>query len=533
MEIKEYEHPFFKVVLNYDETRAESDYEKELVKRYLNYLSQQQEKKDLIKALRNRYFHEQFMVDEATPELDKITGQYKLLIKSAEVYKEENKNDRGEFIKLEKQMIEANINYKRYYKETLDKISDAINENEKDFEVLMGWFENDGHASEAYSNFYSYTRELYKNYSQYSLDLARFDKSTDEMRGELKKLKNEWNELFDIREKTVALCIVYTEKINKTNSIVDALQKMVEELLAGKFKPLKAEIEEIDLKCIQFRFLEKELFTSATDINELEFQFRVDHEIEKLSDNLWIFHMDNHIYAHHELYLQFRTSFKIPLSKNDMLSMDMLTSLFDWGFHHAFECADKIYKKEKRKFDWTKFKMPEESKTFLLNNLAERTSAYDDKEEELQGYLKECYIIEGTLVERGTILILNEVLFYNPAFNWEHNQDAFSNIIRLPNYVTLRCIIEKVAPGNPQTINVGRALTLLLCIECASQLLTGDHLPALEPALDKAKFDHSIRKEFLRQAQEFVKDSLDAFKKANSTFVDMEEEYRDWNEIIQ
>ncbi|MEP7169615.1 MAG: hypothetical protein ABI855_09630 [Bacteroidota bacterium] len=556
MKNKEYENPFFKVVLNYDETKPESDYEKELVKRYLNFLTEQQEKRNLIKALRNRYYHEQFIVDEATPELDKIAEKYMFLVKAVEkdnleIFEyftemqkmiirwvfprgRENKNDRTEFINVENEGTDVNNNYTRYHKETVDKVRDIINENEKDFKVLMNWFENDQEGSKAFSNFNNYANELYKNYNQYSLDSNGFYRSTEKMKREWQKFRNEWDELYDIREKTVALSAIYTEKITKANELVETLQEMIEQFLAGKFKPIKAKIEEIEVKCIQFRFLEKELFSPPTsDLNQVEVQFRVDYEIDKLSDNLWIFNMDNYVHAHHEMYLHMRTSFKIPLTKNDMLSKNILTSFFERGFQHAFLCAHEFYKKEKKKSGWADFKMLEETKTFLLNNLAERIAGYDDTADELTGYLRDCLDIEGTLVERGTILILNEVLFYNSAFNWKQNQDAFSKIIPLRSYVTLRCIVERSSPDKPQTINVGRMLLLMLCIECASQLLTGDHLPALEPALDKVKFDHAIRREFLRQAQEFVKDVLDEFKKINSTFVDMEEEFRDWNALIQ
>ncbi|HLG36389.1 MAG TPA: hypothetical protein VI757_16040 [Bacteroidia bacterium] len=529
---KEYKHAFFNVILEYDDSKPESDYEKELVKRYMDFLTQLQSKRELMKDLRNRYYHEQLMVDDAAPLLDELLKQYELLLPQTEEFRDGKNNDRDEYRSLCNEIVEGNKKYLQYHEDTVNKIRNIINDNEKYFDVLFNWFENDVEEEKAYSYFDDYAQELYGDYEKYSLSLTAYDRSVDDMKGEWQKLGKEWNELFAIREKTVALSRIYSDKIIGINSRSNALNQMMEQLSAGKFKPEKVLIEEIDSHCIQFRFLEKDMFSAReTNVSKVDIKFRIDYDVEKIKENEWIFDMDNYVLAEQEMFMHIRTSFRIPMTKKYMFKTETLTFLMDKGLQNAFECADEYYKKEKKKLDWTKFKVPEEAREFLIKNLVERTSRFDDSEEERMGYYNFSTMLDKNILTGGTVLILNEVLFYNPAFNWDKNQKSFGERIPVHKYVTLRCFID-AAKKKPQRINVGQLLCFMLCIDCASQLLTGEHLAALEPRLNECKFDENIRKEYLKEAQQFIKDILDQMKAKDGKFVDLEEDQCDWNSMI-
>jgi hypothetical protein len=229
MQTRQYENPFYTVVLNYDETRPETSYEKELIKRYLNFLEMQARKRKLIKNLTQQLYHEQLLVDEAFPLHKIIEEEFSDISEIVETLKYESFIIPEAFFGLRNKLSQANDSYLAYYAETVENLRIKMNANEEAYQELYAWFE-DEEDGKAYTEFDDYAEELYKNYNNYSLDLSQFDTDVEAMKGEWQKLSTEWDEIFSLREETVKNTKSFIDKVNALNESVGKMQKDMDEM---------------------------------------------------------------------------------------------------------------------------------------------------------------------------------------------------------------------------------------------------------------------------------------------------------------
>jgi hypothetical protein len=185
------------IVLDYDESKTESDYEKALLKAYVDI-------HDKIAALKNRrgklayeYGLHEDQIEQGEKALAPVAAGISNFLQEVEVIAEKIKSDEA--------MTSLNVRMTEFHEEFIDPFQKAhieplaetckaLHEEYKAFEDAVDQMgeEFDKYHTETYGL-------LYKNYNDYALDLCAYDDDEQELRGELDKLQfyNEHDKIID------------------------------------------------------------------------------------------------------------------------------------------------------------------------------------------------------------------------------------------------------------------------------------------------------------------------------------------------
>ncbi|MEW6467409.1 MAG: hypothetical protein AB1458_00710 [Bacteroidota bacterium] len=229
---RKFEHPFYSPVLNYRENTPETDYEKELIRRYLSFLNAMQETRERVKALRNHYYYERMLVEETEQELSRVNERYGAIARIVEEIKQTMIIDINDFPLMCDYFFNTNVMYLEFHKKHVEKLRMTIEENEFEFRRLYEWFESEGESEsgheKTYREFEEYAQELYTNKHRYSLDLSQFDADLSEMKQAWQKVSAEWDALFDLREETVQNTTGFCKRLSAANELAEKLQLDIE-----------------------------------------------------------------------------------------------------------------------------------------------------------------------------------------------------------------------------------------------------------------------------------------------------------------
>lgn len=135
------------------------------------------------------------------------------------------------------------------------------------------------------------------------------------------------------------------------------------------------------------------------------------------------------------------------------------------------------------------------------------------------------------LVLRGTFVVLEQVLMFNPNFDLVHNRWEFSGVIPLSRYNTLK--LKAVEEGREViAFTWAEVVFLLICIDMALQLLVGDHLDTMSAGLDAAGLDEENRAIYLKSCDRLLADMKEKLQAAGVQIADLEDQH-DWNAMIR
>jgi hypothetical protein len=174
------------IVLDYDESRTESDYEKELLKAYVDI-------HDKIAALKNRrgklayeYGLHEDQIEQGEKALAPVAAGIKGFLQEVEVIAEKIKSDEA--------MTNVNVRMTEFHEEFIDPFQQAHIEPvaetckalHEEYKAYDDAVENLREEFHQYHN--GACESLYNNYDNYALDLCAYDDDEQELRRELDKL---------------------------------------------------------------------------------------------------------------------------------------------------------------------------------------------------------------------------------------------------------------------------------------------------------------------------------------------------------
>ena len=107
---------------------------------------------------------------------------------------------------------------------------------------------------------------------------------------------------------------------------------------------------------------------------------------------------------------------------------------------------------------------------------------------------------------------------------------AFDKVVSMGQYLTLLGLLPEIDKG-PVTLNFRQYILFLILMDCACQLLLGDHEEDFIEGLEQVKVNAGLRKEFMKAAQANVKGAMEDFKKNRSKITPLEN-LHDWNRIF-
>lgn len=201
------ETPLRVIVLQYDETKPEKPYEKELLEKYVAlHLTWFNIIKD-IPRLKYEYAELNDQIEQATRVFQPLKQQIENLHQKAEGYAGSLTNDNWEVEVMEElTAISESINE---YHELLTPIFDEHNR-------LIAEVSKMDNADEAFtethwSDYRDFVHELYKNYDDYSLDMVSFDEDDNNLREKFSE------------------CRSFSDDSEKDNALFDELNELVKD----------------------------------------------------------------------------------------------------------------------------------------------------------------------------------------------------------------------------------------------------------------------------------------------------------------
>ena len=224
-----YIKPFHSVELHYLKGKRETDFEKELVKRYHSFIDRMDQMHQRIKPLRKRFYHEQYIIEQHDVETKNYKQCYSTIKDTVERFMTGTKIEINEFHELKDHFSKETERYLEYHREKVDPWREMKDITEAEFIKLHNWFDKEG-ADKAYDYFNDYGQELYKNHNNYTLDLCQYDEDVDNMNGKRDKVDKQWYDLFDLREKTIVMEIPVCARLEKINELVRGIERDVVEM---------------------------------------------------------------------------------------------------------------------------------------------------------------------------------------------------------------------------------------------------------------------------------------------------------------
>ena len=130
-----------------------------------------------------------------------------------------------------------------------------------------------------------------------------------------------------------------------------------------------------------------------------------------------------------------------------------------------------------------------------------------------------------------TFLIIDEVLYYNPQFHRLQNRINFGEVIPEPLYFTIKMKCLEIKDKDVQ-LSIFHTIFFLMCLDCALQLVLGDHEAELISKLGERGLNETNRQLFISEGSKWFNVLKEEFLKINFNLSD-EALKNDWNRLIQ
>ncbi len=171
------------------------------------------------------------------------------------------------------------------------------------------------------------------------------------------------------------------------------------------------------------------------------------------------------------------------------------------------------------------------------NTIIEQYTLYRSISDEENAYLINTIVLECEtgletyLIFKYTFDILQEVLFYLPAFNKEHNREVFSDIIPLPRYFTLRHNCKAIEYDDISLSGYDMVM-FFQCLDCALQMLIGNKADFLISYLQPQGFDAETQAAYIKSGTNQFNLLNTMLKNSNARITNLENRV-DWLSIIR
>ena len=275
------------------------------------------------------------------------------------------------------------------------------------------------------------------------------------------------------------------------------------------------------------------LITGDTAGNQ-KFSFNFNYDYEKPGFNQWKIHIDAGFDVKPVAKICVRSSFKARCTELNIFKTESLNELIKYAFKECLKGFNEQCKVHGLQHDWK----PEIKESMITSFAETAIEQYfnsrkqgDASNSKLQtAGLK---LTPGSLTNlavKCTFMIMDEILFLNAAFDTKRNREIFNEIIPVPYYYTLKMNCLEIDKENVQLTWL-HTIFYFLCMECALQMLIGDHYETLKPAVETRGLDSTNATSFISFGTKLLADLQEHLKSSGATISNLEKKY-DWNNLI-
>jgi hypothetical protein len=134
------------------------------------------------------------------------------------------------------------------------------------------------------------------------------------------------------------------------------------------------------------------------------------------------------------------------------------------------------------------------------------------------------------IILKVPFMIIDEVLYFNKNFNRKENLKQFKDCVPEPKYHTVKMKCMEI-DHNEVTLSWYHTIFFLNCLDCALQLMLGDHEQKLLASLGPKGLTIQNRDLFVREGAKIFDSYIEEFKKTGKIIIDIDKKY-DWNRLI-
>jgi hypothetical protein len=172
------------------------------------------------------------------------------------------------------------------------------------------------------------------------------------------------------------------------------------------------------------------------------------------------------------------------------------------------------------------------TKTIVEQYILYRSIDDEEKDSLINTIRFECETgLETILIFKYTFDILDEVLFYHPNFNKEHNRGLISDLVSLSHYATLKSNCKAIELENISLSGYDMVI-FFQCLDCALQMLIGNKADLLVSVLEKQGFDSETQAAYIKSGTNQFNQLNQTLKDSNARILNLENRV-DWLSIIK
>lgn len=258
-------------------------------------------------------------------------------------------------------------------------------------------------------------------------------------------------------------------------------------------------------------------------------------DYERLENNQWLLHIDVGIKVVPVARILVRTSFQYEAEEKFAFRHEILEMMNSTAIQHAVQAFNEQCKSRNIEYVVKQEEFLKYSGSLSVN-MIEQYNGYRKKNDECNRelYIPGLAVTPGThqpIVAKSAFIILDEVLFYNKAFNRENNRDEFEKIIPLPLYQTLKL---KLLNSEKESVQLTWFHTILLSmlLDASLQIMIGPHEETILPSITKRGLTEACRKILLKEGTALLAQMKKHLQKSKTKVTNLEK-YYDWNTIFQ
>jgi hypothetical protein len=138
--------------------------------------------------------------------------------------------------------------------------------------------------------------------------------------------------------------------------------------------------------------------------------------------------------------------------------------------------------------------------------------------------------VRTQIILKLTFMILDDVLYFNKNFNRKENRKQFKDCVPESKYHTVKMKCKEI-DNQEVTLSWYYTFYFLNCLDCALQLMLGDHEQKLLASLGPKGLTDQNRDFLIREGAKILDDFNNDFKNTGKVTIDVDKKY-DWNRLI-
>jgi len=282
---------------------------------------------------------------------------------------------------------------------------------------------------------------------------------------------------------------------------------------------------------------EHSALTSTLPEGMVDITFNQSFEYKRVSMQEWCIFIDIKFIIKDYFSTYIRSSFYLKAEVKKVFITETLEPIMKEALDKTKEIIIEEYTNREITFDSLVIPFSEEIKNNMVKQTIETfnkqrlETELKNTEEDLKAGLTIPSDQASKLVVQASIIIMDKVFFDDEVFDWKYNSKVLEKVMAPTAYVTMRAECFLIKDG-PVHLNWASTTYLFISIDCALQLLLGEHAGKLEKAISKYGLTEEARKAFIIHAGRILPAAKQQLKTDGMEISNLDVLY-DWNKMIK